>query len=60
MKELNAVRDEIKSFKDVAVEARKQVHGNVYLQVNGAEFVVRVDSKGGRFVREGSAVKWVS
>lgn len=49
-----------KSAKDVDVRVSTSTYPNVILSVNGSEFMIRQESKGGIFARQGKDVRWLN
>ncbi len=64
LKKMRAAIDKLavyfKDSKNVNISVSKNTFTNVTLQVNGAEFTIRQDSKGGIFVKQGSDVRWLN
>lgn len=46
--------------KKAAIVVKKNAYPNVTLSINGAEFNIRQESKGGIFIKEGADIRWTN
>lgn len=64
LKKMRAAIDKLgayfKNSKKVNISVSKNTYSNVVLTVNGADFTIRQDSKGGIFVKQGDDVRWLN
>ena len=58
--ELEAINSEIKAAKTSDVIVKKQIFPGVLITVNGIELPIRKETKGGRFIRDGDGLRWIS
>ncbi|VUD66621.1 hypothetical protein TDB9533_03639 [Thalassocella blandensis] len=55
---LNKINRFFKEGKKASVIVRKTTFPNVTISINGAEFIIRQNSKGGMFTKIGSDIRW--
>ncbi|PCK08525.1 MAG: hypothetical protein COA42_08840 [Alteromonadaceae bacterium] len=55
---IEKIKKHFKKTKDAEICVRKTTFPNVFMSINGAEFQLRQEGKGGTFVKSGDDVRW--
>ncbi|MFL0809728.1 MAG: FapA family protein [Agarilytica sp.] len=57
---INSVNQHLREAKHANVSVAKETFSNVSIAINGAEFPIRQEAKGGIFVKQGDEIRWMN
>lgn len=57
---INSVNQHLREVKKASIAVVKETFSNAIVSINGAEFKIKQESKGGIFVKEGEDIRWMN
>jgi len=57
-KKIKRLKAMVKKYRTTSIDVGAKVYPNVFVTVNAAEYTIRSESKGGKFIRVGNDIRW--